>query len=106
LKENTGGKKMKEKTVFERLKKPGKSLYILLFLLLVIVLVYSIYNNNREKFMGSLETIVYAPGHFISGTDTSLRVIILDRKSLQPVAGANVSILLKEEKTGREKLTL
>jgi len=51
-----------------------------------------------------LEILVYPPGYFVPGSETSLRVIVLEHKTGQPAEDAQVEIRLKSEKTGRQEL--
>ncbi len=74
-----------------------------LFFIPFIILVSSLCHFNcgsRE----ALEILVYPPEYLISGTETALRVIVLERKTDQPLAGAQVTIRLKKEKTNRQEL--
>lgn len=94
---------MNLKKLYEKLKKHRKVFLVLVILLIVIACAYSIYNYNREKFISPLETIVYKPGYLISGSDSSLRIISLERKTFKPVAEASVSIALENSKTSQKE---
>ncbi|UCH92317.1 MAG: hypothetical protein JSV88_18750, partial [Candidatus Aminicenantes bacterium] len=94
---------MNLKELYEKLKKHRKVFLVLVILLIGIACVYSIYNYNREKFISPLQTMVYHPGQLIAGSDSSLRIISLERKTLDPVEDASVSIALKNRKTNRKE---
>ncbi|NIR06232.1 MAG: hypothetical protein GTN82_12490, partial [Candidatus Aminicenantes bacterium] len=59
--------------------------------ILFIILVFSLCHYNCAS-REALEVLVYPPEYFISGTDTSLRVIVLDHKTGQPTPDAQVTI--------------
>lgn len=95
---------MIQKKILEKPRKYQKN-YCRLFTLFIlfIILVASIcqYNCSSRE---ALEILVYPPQCFISGTETSLRVIVLDRKTGQPTPNVQVTIHLKKMNTDQPGL--
>jgi 5-hydroxyisourate hydrolase-like protein (transthyretin family) len=70
---------------------------------LFMILVSSIFYFNCAS-GDALEILVYPPKYFIPGTETALRVIVLERKTGQPIPDAQVTVQLKEEKADPPEL--
>lgn len=87
-------------TLIKKIPKKRKRLYILVFFLLFFSLIaYLIFIYS----LSHLEILVFSPGYLVSGTDASIRIIVIERKNAQPVNEAMVSIILKNKKTNRQE---
>jgi 5-hydroxyisourate hydrolase-like protein (transthyretin family) len=69
------------------------------FIILAASICY--FNCGSRK---ALEILVYPPEYFISGTETDLRVIVLERETGLPAANAQVTVRLKKEKADQQEV--
>jgi len=76
-----------------------RPLLVILFIILVSSICY--FNCGSRE---ALEILIYPPEYLKAGSETGLRVIVLERETGRPAADAQVTVRLKKEKTDQQKL--
>ncbi len=95
---------MNKTAILKKIKTGLKVFFILAGAGLLAILAYSFYIFNLEKFIPVLETTVFTTQQFTAGSKASMRVLTLSRGTPEPIAGADVSIHLKEDASKKETL--
>lgn len=93
---------MNKTAILKKIKTGLKVFFILAGAGLLAILAYSFYIFNLEKFIPVLETTVFTTQQFTAGSKASMRVLTLSRGTPEPIAGADVSIHLKEDASKRK----
>lgn len=79
-----------------------KALFIVIPIILILLVGYSVYMLNLEKYMNDQNTLVYGQRDLAPGSEASLRIVTLNHKNSEPITGAAVTIVARSEITGQE----
>jgi 5-hydroxyisourate hydrolase-like protein (transthyretin family) len=94
---------MNVKNRFEKPRKYREIYWGVFILFMILVSSLCLYNCASGE---ALEVLVYPPKYLIPGTETALRVIVLERNTGQPVPDAQVTVRLRKEKAAQPELLL
>lgn len=79
-----------------------KAIFIAIPIILILLVGYSVYMLNLEKYMNDQNTLVYGQSDFAPGSEAALRIVTLNHKNSEPITGAAVTIVARSEITGQE----